>query len=174
MIPTKKAPKTALTISGKGAAARKARKPVLSGDLINPMDRFVGYKIRRLQLVIISELNEILRSFELRVMDFAVLSVVGANPGLYQNGITQLLGAEPPAVVLSLDRLEEGLYLNRRASRKDRRLRTLHLTPAGRKLLQKVTASVEQQEDRMKRAMGPAAPEVVEGLNQLMRAYGLQ
>ena len=155
------------------AASRKPRRPTISQGLINPMDRFVGYKIRRLQLVIINELNDILRGFELRVMDFAILNVVDSNPGLHQNGITQLLGAEPPAVVLSLDRLQRAKYLIRRPSRDDRRLRTLHLTPSGRKLLQKVNATVDEQELRMKQAIGAVVPEMVAGLDRLMRAYGL-
>lgn len=158
--------------SGNNPAAPKPRKSAVTG-LVNPMERFVGYKIRRLQLVIINELNEILRVFKLRVMDFAILNVVDANPGLYQNGITQLLGAEPPAVVLSLDRLQEAKLLVRRASGEDRRLRTLHLTPSGRKLLQEVNSKVDQQELRMKQAVGDAFPEVVAGLGRLMRAYGL-
>jgi len=159
--------------SDNSPVTRKPRKSTVT-ELINPMDRFVGYKIRRLQLVIINELNDILRGFELRVMDFAILSVVDANLGLYQNGITQLLGAEPPAVVLSLDRLEQAKHLVRRARRKDRRLRTLHLTPSGKRLLQKVSSKVDQQELRMKEAIGAAAvPEVVAGLDRLMRAYGL-
>jgi DNA-binding MarR family transcriptional regulator len=151
---------------------RKPRKSAAT-ELVNPMDQYIGYKIRRLQLVIINELNEILRAFELRVMDFAILSVVDSNPGLYQNGITQLLGAEPPAVVLSLDRLEEAEYLIRRASQKDRRLRTLHLTRAGKKLLLDVRSKVEQQELRMKRAIGTDFPQLLAGLDSLMRAYRL-
>ncbi len=141
--------------------------------LINPMDRFVGYKIRRLQLVIIKELNSILRDFELRIMDFAILNVVEANPGLHQNGIAQLLGAEPPAVVLSLDRLEKGKHLIRRPSPEDRRVRTLHLTLGGKNLLKKANKAVEEQENRMKRAVGTDVPALVAGLDRLMQAYGL-
>ncbi len=142
--------------------------------LANPMDRFIGYKIRRLQLVIIKELNTILRDFGLRVMDFAILNVVDGNPGLHQNGIAQLLGAEPPAVVLSLDRLEKAKHLIRRPSPEDRRIRTLHLTSGGKDLLKKANKAVDQQEDRMKRVVGAAGvPALVEGLDKLMQAYGL-
>ncbi|MEW6643802.1 MAG: MarR family transcriptional regulator [Pseudomonadota bacterium] len=141
--------------------------------LVNPMDRFVGYKIRRIKQAVIGELNDILRPFELRIMDFATLCIVEANPGLYQNEITRLLGAEPPAVVLSLDRLEKGGYLIRRLSENDRRLRTLHLTPSGRQLQKKVNAKVEQQERQIKLAVQGSLPAFVAALDGLMRHYGL-
>nr|WP_256442950.1 MULTISPECIES: MarR family transcriptional regulator [unclassified Bradyrhizobium] len=106
-------------------------------------------------------------------MDFATLCMVEANPGLYQNEITGLLGAEPPAVVLSLDRLEKGGYLIRRLSEHDRRLRTLHLTPSGRQLQKKVNAKVEQQERQIRQAVTSGFPELVAALDDLMRHYDL-
>jgi DNA-binding MarR family transcriptional regulator len=141
--------------------------------LINPMDRFVGYKIRRLKHAIINELNDILRAYELRTMDFAILCIVDSNPGLYQNEITRLLGAEPPAVVLSLDRLEKAGYLVRRLGDSDRRLRTLHLTAPGKQLQKKVNAKVEQQEREIKQAVRGSLPEFVSALDDLMRHYGI-
>ena len=142
-------------------------------NLVNPMDRFVGYKIRRIKHAIISELNGILSGFDLRIMDFAVLSIIEANPGIFQNEITRLVGAEPPALVLSLDRLEKANYLLRRLSPIDRRLRTLHLTPKGKKLIKKVTARVEQQERRIKQAIRGDLSQFVAGLDDLMHSYGI-
>jgi len=159
----------ALTRGGNRGRVRTA----VHDDLVNPMDRFVGYKIRRLKHSIINELNEILRAFDIRIMDFAILCIVDANPGLYQNGITKLLGAEPPAVVLALDRLEKGGSLTRQASMDDRRLRTLRLTTAGKKLLKKVMARVDQQETRLKQAAGRNLPAFISALDKLMTAYGL-
>lgn len=142
-------------------------------DRVNPMDRFVGYKIRRIKHAIISELNDILSAFDLRIMDFAVLSIIETNPGIFQNEITRLVGAEPPALVLSLDRLEKADYLVRQLSPADRRLRTLHLTAEGKKLIKKVTAKVEQQERRIKGAIRGDLSLFVAGLDDLMRSYGI-
>ena len=138
------------------------------------MDRFVGNKIRRIKHAIINELNDILRNFDLRIMDFAVLSIIETNPGIFQNEITRLVGAEPPALVLSLDRLEKANYLLRQLSPTDRRLRTLHLTPDGKKLIKKVTAKVEQQERRIKQAVRGDLSQFVAGLDDLMRVYGIE
>jgi DNA-binding MarR family transcriptional regulator len=143
-------------------------------NLVNPMDRFVGYKIRRIKHAIISELNDILGGFDLRIMDFAVLSIIETNPGIFQNEITRLVGTEPPALVLSLDRLEKANYLLRQLSPIDRRLRTLHLTPEGKKLIKKVTAKVEQQERRIKGAIRGDLSRFVAGLNDLMHLYGIE
>lgn len=145
-----------------------------SRDLVNPMDRFVGYKIRRIKHAIISELNGILSEFDLRIMDFAVLSIIEINPGIFQNEITRLVGAEPPALVLSLDRLEKANYLLRQYSPSDRRLRTLHLTSEGRKLIKKVTAKVERQERGIQNAVRGDLAQFVASLDDLMLFYGIR
>jgi DNA-binding MarR family transcriptional regulator len=157
------------------AGAMRKNSPVRSStpDIVNPMDRFVGYKIRRIKHAIISELNDILSGFDLRIMDFAVLSIIETNPGIFQNEITRLVGAEPPALVLSLDRLEKVGYLLRQLSPADRRLRTLHLTAEGKKLIKKVTAKVEQQERRIKQAIRRDLSGFVAGLDDLMHIYGI-
>jgi DNA-binding MarR family transcriptional regulator len=157
----------------RGIAALRDEAPG-ARELVNPMDRFVGYKIRRIKHAIISELNEILSAFELRIMDFAVLSIIEVNPGIYQNEITRLVGAEPPALVLSLDRLEKANYLYRQLDPADRRLRTLHLTPEGRKLIKKVTTKVEQQERRIKQAISGDLSQFVAGLDDLMCIYSIE
>lgn len=157
----------------RGIAALRDESP-RARELVNPMDRFVGYKIRRIKHAIISELNEILSAFELRIMDFAVLSIIEVNPGIYQNEITRLVGAEPPALVLSLDRLEKANYLYRQLDPADRRLRTLHLTPEGRKLIKKVTTKVEQQERRIKQAISGDLSQFVAGLDDLMCIYSIE
>jgi DNA-binding MarR family transcriptional regulator len=154
--------------------SRNGRDGPGTQNLVNPMDRFVGYKIRRIKHAIISELNDILGVFNLRIMDFAVLSIIETNPGIFQNEITRLVGAEPPALVLSLDRLEKANYLLRQLNPDDRRLRTLHLTPEGKKLIKKVTAKVEQQERRIKGAIRDDLSRFVAGLDDLMQIYGIE
>jgi DNA-binding MarR family transcriptional regulator len=155
------------------ADAAERNPDSVGARVVNPMDRYVGYKIRRLKHAIINELNDILRPFDLRIMDFAILCIVDANPGLYQNEIARLLGAEPPAVVLALDRLEKAGYLVRRLGDSDRRLRTLHLTPSGKQLQKKVAAKVEEQERNIKQAVRGDLPVFVSALDDLMRHYGL-
>lgn len=143
-------------------------------ELIDPMDEFVGYKIRRVNHAIIGELNEILREFDLRIMDFAILCIVDANPDLYQNSIARLLGAEPPAVVLALDRLEAAGHLARQLDPKDRRVRSLRLTASGKQMHKRALNKVEMQERRIKHAMRATSNEVVTALDNLMRNYGLK
>jgi len=75
--------------------------------------------------------------------------------------------------VLSLDRLEKAIYLFRQLSPIDRRLRTLHLTAEGKKLIKKVTARVEQQERRIKQAIRVDLSQFVAGLDDLMHIYGI-
>jgi hypothetical protein len=57
-------------------AERGRGRSAVVNELVNPMQRFLGYKIRRVEHVVITELNDILGALDLLIMDFAILSIV--------------------------------------------------------------------------------------------------
>jgi DNA-binding MarR family transcriptional regulator len=157
---------------GRRSEAHKERDPF--HEVRDPMNDFIGYKVKRLQHAIMSELEAILRPYNLRAMDFAILNIVSANPGIHQGGVAALLGAEPPAVVLASDRLESADLLARYSDPKDRRLRALHLTPNGAKLLPLVVKDVNAQERKLQSAIQNNQRANFEGaLDRLLRAYSI-
>jgi DNA-binding MarR family transcriptional regulator len=135
---------------------------------------FIGYKIKRLQHAIMTELETILRPYNLRPMDFAILNIVGANPGIHQGGVAGLLGAEPPAVVLASDRLESADLLARYSDPTDRRLRALYLTQNGSKLLPLVLKDVNAQERKFQSAIPTShLANFDSALDRLLRTYSI-
>jgi DNA-binding MarR family transcriptional regulator len=152
-------------------ASENADAPAIGG-LKNPMNEVITYKIKRLQHALMTELDDILRRYKLRPMDCAILSIVSANPGVHQGGVANLLGMEPPAVVLASDRLEAAGLLARHFDPNDRRMRALYLTPAGTKLLPLVMRDVNVQERKIKAAIQSThLGEFNNALDRLMRAY---
>jgi DNA-binding MarR family transcriptional regulator len=137
-----------------------------------PMNDFIGYKIKRLSHVIMSEVDEIMRHYQLRVLDFGVLHVVNANPGIHQGGVASILGVEPPAVVLASDRLEARGFISRNADPHDRRVRSLVLTRAGEKVLPRIVEDLNIQDRRIRAAIqGKSMDHVESALDRLMREY---
>ena len=71
----------------------------------------------------------------LTVSERRVLIAIDLNPAQAQSAIALFLDMEPQNLLRLIDSLEKGEYLERRASNQDRRVKTLHLLPAGKKMV---------------------------------------
>jgi DNA-binding MarR family transcriptional regulator len=71
----------------------------------------------------------------LRPQQFAVLSVIDADPGLTQQALVDATGIDPSSMVQMLDGLQEAGWAERRPHPSDRRKRAVHLTDAGTAIL---------------------------------------
>jgi DNA-binding MarR family transcriptional regulator len=77
-----------------------------------------------------------------------ILRILGRNPGVSQQELSEVLGVFASRLVLLVDELEKHQLLERRANRSDRRSHRLHLTARGRKMLAAigaVTLGLEEQ-----------------------------
>jgi DNA-binding MarR family transcriptional regulator len=67
----------------------------------------------------------------LRPQQFAVLSVIAAEPGLTQQALVESTGVDPSTMVQVLDGLQDAGLAERRPHATDRRKRAVHLTTDG-------------------------------------------
>jgi DNA-binding MarR family transcriptional regulator len=88
----------------------------------------LGYAVSR-------RFHHVLAPLELEPSQFAVLRAVGFSQGQSQQALAQHLNISPSHMVAIVDDLERREFLERRPEASDRRVRTLHLTKAGEKLL---------------------------------------
>ena len=100
----------------------------------------VGYNTRRASLTIIEVFMERMAVYDLKVVDFSVLSLVAHNPGVTSRQLCATLGVLPPNLVGLIAGLEKRGLIERRPHPSDGRAMGVHLTPAGVKL----TAQAEQ------------------------------
>ncbi|MBI1175730.1 MAG: MarR family transcriptional regulator [Sideroxydans sp.] len=70
-----------------------------------------------------------------------VLLHISRNDGINHRALADLLGIEAPTLVRLIDRMETEGLLKRRACETDRRVKQLHLSPAGRKEVERIWAS---------------------------------
>jgi DNA-binding MarR family transcriptional regulator len=120
------------------------------------VEEMVGFRFRRIQ-------NEIGRRFKQRISraevntgTFSALALIDANPGLSQSELASEIGMDRATIVALLDALETNGWARRTRDKADRRRHSLGITPAGRKELARLAALALQNEEVLRRAVGPA------------------
>ncbi len=118
-----------------------SRKPVTDPT---PPFRSVAFLLSSLGYAVSRRFHEILRPLELEPGEFALLRAVSASDGAPQNALAEQLHISPSWMVAIVDDLERRELLERRPHERDRRVRTLHLTAAGAKLLRQAERGARQ------------------------------
>jgi len=116
----------------------------------------LGYFLRRAQVSVFQDFIRTLSSINIRPAQYSVLVVIGANPGLSQADVSELLGIERARLVRLLDRLEKRGLTQRLASPVDRRSHALKLTASGRTTLKRAKALAAMHETRLLERVGAA------------------
>jgi DNA-binding MarR family transcriptional regulator len=110
------------------------------------LESLLGYNARRAALAVIGVFLERMQPFQLKPVDFSVLSVVAHNPGITSRQLCTALGILPPNLVGMVNALEQRELVVRRPHPRDGRAMGLHLTPSGQKLMrdaEKTAAALE-------------------------------
>ena len=99
------------------------------------LQTLLGYNARRAALVIIERFIQDMASFDLRPVDFSVLSVIFHNPGVTSRQLCAALSILPPNLVGLIKALEKRELIERRPHPQDGRALGLHTTAAGQQLM---------------------------------------
>lgn len=113
------------------------------------LDQMIGFLARRAQAAIFEDFRRCAGNIDLSPVQFAVLRLVHANPGINQTTLANALGADAPRMVIIIDKLEQRRLLTRLASTVDRRSRVIFLTPEGRKMHKAISRRVELENRRI-------------------------
>ena len=105
------------------------------------LETLMGYNARRAALSIIGLFLERMAVYNMRPVDFSVMSVVRHNPGVTSRQLCATLGLLPPNLVLMINQLEKRQLLERRPHPHDGRAMALHLTPEGNALMEQAEAT---------------------------------
>lgn len=113
-------------------------------EVVTPAFRSVAFMLSSLGYAISRRFHQILEPLELEPGEFALLRAVSASDGEPQNALAERLHISPSWMVAIVDQLERRELLERRPHARDRRVRNLHLTPAGKKLLKQAERRAQQ------------------------------
>jgi DNA-binding MarR family transcriptional regulator len=99
------------------------------------LDGLIGYNARRAALSVIEVFLHRMKVYELRPVDFSVLSLITHNPGITSRQLCATLGILPPNLVGMVSALEKRELIVRQPHPRDGRAMGLHLTAVGNKLM---------------------------------------
>jgi DNA-binding MarR family transcriptional regulator len=104
--------------------------------------------------------------FDLRPVDFTVLSLLKANVNISQKRLSEAINVSPPNLATLLDRLEGRDLLIRQRNPLDKRSQTLVLTAAGERLCNRAEKTVVELELDASDALTDAERELLISLLQ--------
>jgi DNA-binding MarR family transcriptional regulator len=99
------------------------------------LESLLGYNARRAALAVIEVFMERMSVYDMRPVDFSVMSLVTHNPGITSRQLCTALGILPPNLVGMVNALEKRGLIERHPHPRDGRAMGLHLTAAGLKLM---------------------------------------
>lgn len=110
------------------------------------LETLLGYNARRAALSIIGVFLERLAVYDLRPVDFSVLSLVTHNPGITSRQLCSALGILAPNMVGMLNALEKRGLITRLPHPHDGRAMGLHLTQVGQTMMRAAEKTAAQLE----------------------------
>ncbi|MGA8078376.1 MAG: MarR family transcriptional regulator [Xanthobacteraceae bacterium] len=101
-----------------------------------------GHLIRRLQQIAFALFLNEAKKFDFTPMQYAALYAVNNNPGIDQTALCNAVALDRSTLGDVVGRLEKKRLITRRSGAADRRIKSLHITAAGRRLLADIDPAV--------------------------------
>jgi len=120
------------------------------------LETLVGYNARRAALAVIEVFVQRMERYQLKPVDFSVLSLVNHNPGITSRQLCTTLGILPPNLVGMVNTLEKRELVERQPHPRDGRAMGLHLTAKGRKLMRDAEKTAAELEADLASRLTPA------------------
>ncbi|OFZ92347.1 MAG: hypothetical protein A2Z64_08050 [Betaproteobacteria bacterium RIFCSPLOWO2_02_67_12] len=132
------------------------------------LDDLLGYALRRAQVAMFLAFDTATRGLEITPPRFTALVVVGANPGISQSTLGNVLGIARSGAMTLTDWFEARRLVERRRRPGDGRAWGLHLTANGADLVRKMKRTVAAEDRRRAAVLGAAERrELLRLLNKL-------
>jgi len=134
MTPASRASSTPRKTTKKATTATEA---VVSDSGTAYLETLMGYNASRASHTMVSHFMRGVRGFDLRTVDFSVLSVMAHQPGVTSRQLCQLLNVLPPNMVVLLRDLDKRGLIERTPHPTDGRAMGLSLSTSGKALIKK-------------------------------------
>ena len=134
-------------VRGKRASAGPAPE-VFAVEQVNAnyLESLLGYNARRASLSLVGVFVKCMEGFDLKIVEFSLLSLVGSNPGITARQLCQQLDVLPPNMVGMIETMARRGFLERRPHPRDGRAMGLYLTAVGRELVETAEPQLKANE----------------------------
>jgi DNA-binding MarR family transcriptional regulator len=120
------------------------------------LESLLGYNARRSALAVIEVFLQRMAAYELRPVEFSVMSLIAHNPGITSRQLCATLSMLPPNLVGMVRQLEQRGLIVRLPHPRDGRAMGLHATEAGIELMQKAECTASELEHSVTTRLTPA------------------
>ena len=124
----------------------KSSAPFVEAVDTSYLETLIGYNARRAALSIIEVFLVRMAPFELKPVDFSVMTLIAHNPGITSRQLCHALGILAPNLVGLVNTLEKRGLIQRQPHPFDGRATGLHATQAGAELMQQAEEVASQLE----------------------------
>ena len=111
------------------------------------LETLMGYNATRTSLKVIELFTKRMTVYDLRHVDFSILSIIMHNPGVTSRQLCGVLSILPPNLVGKIGIMEKRELVSRRPHPQDGRAVGLYLTEAGAKLMHDAERTATNLED---------------------------
>ena len=122
---------------------------------VSYLEGLIGYNARRAALSVIEVFMQRMNIYDLRPVDFSVLSLITHNPGITSRQLCTALGILPPNLVGMVNALQKRELIERMPHPRDGRAMGLHLTPTGQKLMRDAERTAAELESEVANRLTP-------------------
>jgi len=129
--------------------------PRVDGLDYDVLDDLLGYAIRRAQVAMFLAFHEATRGLDITPPRFTALVIVGANPGISQTTLGNVLGIARSGAMALTDWFEIRGLVARRRKPGDGRAWGLRLTPRGERFVARMKQRVAAEDHRRAAVLGP-------------------
>ena len=148
-----------------GANIRAGRATTLPNNPLEALYRRPGFMIRRAHQIAVSLFLEETGELGITTTQYGILLLLRHRPGIDQITVSKLLGLDRSTTGMVIEKLEKAGLIGRRVGTSDRRRRTLALTRAGARMLDKLAGPARTAQERVLSAFD--APERAQFLRLL-------
>jgi DNA-binding MarR family transcriptional regulator len=135
---------------------RKTPAPSVEAVDTSYLDGLIGYNARRAALAVIEVFLQRMAVYDLRPVDFSVLSLIAHNPGITSRQLCSTLGILPPNLVGMINALEKREIVSRKPHPTDGRATGLHVTASGARLMRDAERTAAQLEEDVAARLTPS------------------
>ena len=130
--------------------------PRSTDDAINygPLEHWVTFHLRMAQVVSFQGFARLAHGVNLSPGRFAVLTLIGHNPGISQTALSRANRNDKSTLTSALGGLVQKRLVKRQRTEGDKRIYRLTLTPAGERLLQRLTECAKQHDRNLTKVIG--------------------
>ena len=133
------------------------KNPIPTVDQVDTsyLETLIGYNARRAALAVFGQFLARMAVYDLKPVDFSVMSVVVHNPGVTSRQLCAALNILPPNLVGLVQSLESRGLLERLPHPHDGRAMGLHPTQKGLELMEKAEATASELEMKIGSKLTP-------------------